>query len=92
MRGGIYPTVTALRLEWLKLVAVKPGSVSHNQVGYACRKLGWTDWNYRTRNGEFIDEAEARKRFGDRYWQHVRIAGERLTEAGRRIIEQEEGR
>jgi hypothetical protein len=88
MRGDIRPTVTYLRLQWLRLVEMKPGAVSHNRVGFDCKKLGWTEWNYRTRHGDNITQEEAKATYGERFWEHVRVHGERLTDAGRRVIEE----
>jgi hypothetical protein len=57
-------------------------------TGFWCMHAGWTQWVYRQRNGMpgSYTHAEAREKFGDEYWNHVEIVGERLTEAGQERI------
>ena len=78
---------TTRQLEWLTLLSLKPGSVRQkSRVAYDCMQKGWTQWNYRARDGAMLTQEEAQERFGERYWEHVRVHGERLTEAGKAAL------
>lgn len=80
---------TALMLQWLHLLELKPGSSrQRSRSGYLCMQRGWTEWNYRDRQGEEMTQVEAEKRYGFKYWEHVRIHGERLTDAGLAVLDQ----
>lgn len=74
-------------LEWLHLLEVKPGSIRYKtNIGYRCMQNGWTEWRYVNAKGEGMTWIEARARYGDKYWDHVTIHGELLTDAGRTVL------
>ena len=80
--------LTDKRLEWLRRLEAGPAYRSKNNVGYYCMQAGWTEWNYLDRsNGEPINAKEARDLFGEHWWEEIIANGERLTEAGRKIVE-----
>jgi len=75
-------------LQWLHLLEVKPGSVRHTRTGYVCMQRGWTQWDYRDSQGEMISLAEAEKQWGKPdMWAHIVGNGERITDAGKAILE-----
>jgi hypothetical protein len=80
------PTETMLR--WLNTVRQFPGTRrSRSRTGYVCMQRGWTEWNYRVLGAErAATAAEAREVFGDRWWGHVEIDGERITDEGLRVL------
>lgn len=83
--------LTPKRLAWLRQLRDR-GPLEHGStsIGYYCMRAGWTEWDYITAEGEHLNAAEARARFGDRYWDHVRIGGARLTEVGRLLLDGED--
>jgi hypothetical protein len=81
------PTMTASRIEWLKRVEIGlPINRSRGRTGYDCMVLGWTEWNYVNAGGEAMTGDEAFKRYGEQWSNRVKIAGERLTDAGREAL------
>jgi hypothetical protein len=84
--GRPAPTMTASRFEWLKRLQTGSASRSKSRVGYDCMVLGWTEWNYVNTDGEAMTGDEAFKRYGDQWWNRVKIKGERLTDAGREAL------
>lgn len=84
--------LTAKRRAWLERLRDEgPAERDRSNVGYVCHAEGWTEWNYwDPAYKEHISGDEARKRYGDRsddrWWDQVKIAGERITEAGRNIL------
>ena len=81
--------LTKNRHAWLKLLATgERPSRNRSNVGFSCMRAGWSEWNYRSTDGEEMTGDEARARYGDRWWDHVRIHGERLTEAGRLVLDE----
>ena len=82
---NLRPTLTKKRLQWLQLLLLGPRERGANRTGYDCMRLGWTEWNYRDQQGREMTAAEAKARFGDEYWMHCTMFGERLTPAGRKL-------
>lgn len=81
--------LTPKRRAWLELLRDRgPHERSKSNIGYYCMQAGWTDWNYRSPEGDQMTPYEARARYGDKFWEVVEFAGERLTEAGRKVLEQ----
>jgi hypothetical protein len=78
--------MTLKRLQWLRLLDVKPSNPRKTRTGYDCMAAGLTEWNYVNAKGEHMTAAEAKERYGDRYWDHVRIEGERLTKLGHEVL------
>ena len=80
--------LTDKRLEWLRLLQWKePLGRNRTNVGFYCMQAGWTEWNYRNDAGEDMTAAEAKERYGEKYWEIVSGVGERLTELGRAVLE-----
>jgi hypothetical protein len=81
---------TPKMLQWLHLLEVKPGSHrSGNRIGFICMTRGWTEWDYRDRHDEPISLAQAEALWGKPgLWDHIRSDGERITDAGRAILNQ----
>lgn len=80
--------LTDRRRAWL--VHVRDHAPAHRDstnVGCACMRAGWTRWVYVNKQGEEMTDLEAKDRYGDRWWDIVRISGERLTDAGRKMLE-----
>jgi len=84
------PTLTPGRIAWLEVLSHGPTDRrGRGPVGYHCMQLGWTTWHYVDREtGHPISEAEARERWGFRWWDEVRMVGERLTDAGWTVLRQ----
>lgn len=81
--------LTPKRRAWLELLRDRgPHSRSTSNVGYYCMQAGWTEWCYRSLEGEEMTTDEARARYGDKFWEVVSTAGERITAAGRKVLEQ----
>jgi hypothetical protein len=81
--------LTWLRRQWLERLAEEgPQERDHTTTGYYCMQAGWTEWIYRD-GTEYITGHEARARYGDRFWDQVESAGERITKAGLKILREE---
>lgn len=78
--------LTPKRLAWLRRLAIGPTD-RHSNVGYWCMHAGWSEWNYVNAKGEEMTGQEAKERYGETYFEHVRVQGERLTARGRAIVE-----
>jgi hypothetical protein len=81
--------MTAARLAWLEELARGPAARHRGPTGSHCMRLKWVEWNYRDRDtGATVTEAEAKARWGARWWDHCRIGGERLTQLGWQVLRQ----
>jgi hypothetical protein len=83
----IQPTMTEARARWLEELSRGPAQRRRGPVGYQCMQLKWVEWNYLDRDtGATVTEDEARASWGDRWWQHCRVGGERLTQLGWQVL------
>ena len=77
------------RKEWLeKLAREGVAQRPKSNVGYHCMRLGWTEWAFLSFLGVqgIISHDEARRQFGDGWWEHGETVGEMLTDAGRAML------
>ena len=79
--------MTPKRLAWLQRLTIGPANRGRGRLGYDCMRAGWTEWNYVDARGTAMTLATARERFGDQYWDRIKIEGERLTEVGWAIVQ-----
>ena len=85
----IQPTMTEARARWLEELSHGPANRHRSIVGFQCMKLGWTEWHYVDRDsGLPASETEARAQWGDDWWAHMRMDGERLTPHGWQVLRQ----
>lgn len=84
--------LTPGRRAWLEALLDGPKRRTKTGVAFQCMKAGWTEWDYRTPEGEPISSLEARERYGDTWWDHVcRFPlPERITELGRAALASKE--
>lgn len=80
--------LTPGRKLWLETLLKGPGHRSRGPQGYHCMAAGWTEWDYRTPEGEPITGQEARERYGSEWWNVVagKSVAERITEKGRKVL------
>jgi hypothetical protein len=84
--------LTPARRAWLhKLKNEGVAKRAKSRTGYDCMRAGWTEWNFVPLSGaeENLTHAEAKARFGDKYWDFVGISGERLTPLGKKVLADE---
>lgn len=87
------PKMTAARRDWLELLRDEgPQPRGRSRVGFDCHRLGWTDWAYTLNEPGYppITMTEAQARFGEKWFDHVLLAGEHITPAGLLALESDD--
>jgi len=85
----LHPDMTKPRKAWLEhLLAHGPAKRRKSPVGFNCMQLGWTEWNYSLPDGTPVTKADAKERFGEKWFDNVTTNfEERITEAGRAALQ-----
>lgn len=80
--------LTTARLAWLSRLATGgPAHRARGRVGYDCMQLGLTEWNWvEASSGEPVSVDDARKLHKDRFWDHIKTDGERITGFGLEVL------
>ena len=83
----IKPTLTPRRRAWLEVLRDHgPQSRSRGRTGADCMALGWTEWNWVKRvTREPVHSVGFL--IGSSWWEAHDIDGERITEAGLKMLE-----
>jgi hypothetical protein len=78
--------LTEKRLMWLRHLKNGPSERrGHGGTGYYCMQAGWTEWDFRDKEtGEPVPHPAPGE------WDKVTHSGERLTEAGRKLVDARE--
>ena len=85
--GEVQHRMTPHRARWLRQLLEGPANRAKSRIGYDCMVLGWTRWAYRDkRRGDIINHAEARSRYGGKWFDEVDRAGETITQYGREAL------